>query len=430
MATPVAPGPTTILATLGTVSGSTVFAVAPATLSSISVARPTPRPPRAPPIVHRPGPYSDGAPSARRATASACSMTTVASISGPAGPRARPVHPESNHLHLRRLRWENWLDHPDGDSGHPRVARRDPSGSLHRPRIDPAIRRHRNVSDGSIQVLTPPSPGRPATPWWRPSSTWAPRPGHGPLGGELHHPGRGGDHHRFRRPQGDRRHPGLIEVSPDNVTIPRTTTQQFTALGTFSDSATANITTQVTWTSSDDTVIVISNAALSRPGHCPGEGQQHHHHRHQGIGERGGEGQGPLESRSPPLRDPGTAQSSLPARPSSESSPASRTQPAAFGRPRGAPANLDGDRLRAVRARRTPARPGVERHPPAGRGTRGFHPQRCSREASGPARIVSAAYRRSPVTSRYHLGWCRRAQSRLTVPFTIPPNVPGSATVR
>ena len=55
-----------------------------------------------------------------------------------------------------------------------------------------------------------------------------------------------------------------IEVSPDNVTIPRTTTEQFTALGTFSDSATADLTTQVTWSSSDDTAVVISNAALSQ----------------------------------------------------------------------------------------------------------------------------------------------------------------------
>jgi trimeric autotransporter adhesin len=55
-----------------------------------------------------------------------------------------------------------------------------------------------------------------------------------------------------------------IEVSPDNVTIPRTTTQQFTALGTFSDSAVVDLTTQVTWSSSDNTVIVISNAAGSQ----------------------------------------------------------------------------------------------------------------------------------------------------------------------
>jgi hypothetical protein len=55
-----------------------------------------------------------------------------------------------------------------------------------------------------------------------------------------------------------------IEVSPDNVTIPRTFTHQFTALGTFSDSSTTDLTTQVTWTSSDTTVVVISNAALSQ----------------------------------------------------------------------------------------------------------------------------------------------------------------------
>jgi trimeric autotransporter adhesin len=55
-----------------------------------------------------------------------------------------------------------------------------------------------------------------------------------------------------------------IAVSPSDVTIPRTTTQQFTALGTFSDSAVVDLTTQVNWASSNTTVIVISNAAGSK----------------------------------------------------------------------------------------------------------------------------------------------------------------------
>jgi len=55
-----------------------------------------------------------------------------------------------------------------------------------------------------------------------------------------------------------------IAVSPDDVTIPRTSTQQFTALGTFSDTSMVDITTQVTWTSSDTSVVAISNAQGSQ----------------------------------------------------------------------------------------------------------------------------------------------------------------------
>jgi uncharacterized protein YjdB len=53
-------------------------------------------------------------------------------------------------------------------------------------------------------------------------------------------------------------------VTPPSVTIPRSSTQQFTALGTFSDTSVVTLTTQVTWTSSDPSVVAISNAALSQ----------------------------------------------------------------------------------------------------------------------------------------------------------------------
>ena len=52
-----------------------------------------------------------------------------------------------------------------------------------------------------------------------------------------------------------------------------------------------------------------------------------------------------------------------------------RPSPAHRPRGRGAPACIDRDRLRAVRARRTPACPGVQRHPAASRGPRRLHPQ-------------------------------------------------------
>ncbi len=55
-----------------------------------------------------------------------------------------------------------------------------------------------------------------------------------------------------------------IAVLPSTVSIPRTTTEQFTATGTYSDSSEVDLTTQVTWTSDDPTVVVISNAALSQ----------------------------------------------------------------------------------------------------------------------------------------------------------------------
>jgi len=55
-----------------------------------------------------------------------------------------------------------------------------------------------------------------------------------------------------------------IAVTPADVTIPQSSTQQFTALGTFSDTSVVDLTTQVTWMSSDPTVVAISNAALSQ----------------------------------------------------------------------------------------------------------------------------------------------------------------------
>jgi len=55
-----------------------------------------------------------------------------------------------------------------------------------------------------------------------------------------------------------------IAVTPATATIPRSSTQQFTALGTFSDTSVVDITTQVTWTSSDPSVVAISNASLSQ----------------------------------------------------------------------------------------------------------------------------------------------------------------------
>ena len=52
-----------------------------------------------------------------------------------------------------------------------------------------------------------------------------------------------------------------IAVTPVNPGIPLGTTQQFGATGTFSDNSTQNLTTSVTWSSSNVAVATISNAA-------------------------------------------------------------------------------------------------------------------------------------------------------------------------
>src|SRR5208282_2242969 len=52
-----------------------------------------------------------------------------------------------------------------------------------------------------------------------------------------------------------------ITVTPANPTITTGNTQQFTATGIFSDNSTQNLTTSVTWSSSNQVVATISNAA-------------------------------------------------------------------------------------------------------------------------------------------------------------------------
>ncbi|MCK5800599.1 MAG: Ig-like domain-containing protein, partial [Deltaproteobacteria bacterium] len=51
-----------------------------------------------------------------------------------------------------------------------------------------------------------------------------------------------------------------IEVTPTTPSIAKSSTQQFIATGTYSDQSTQDITAQVTWSSSDVTVAMISNA--------------------------------------------------------------------------------------------------------------------------------------------------------------------------
>jgi len=54
-----------------------------------------------------------------------------------------------------------------------------------------------------------------------------------------------------------------IAVTPTNPSIANGTSQQFTATGTYTDGSTQNLTTSVTWSSSDTTIATVSNAASS-----------------------------------------------------------------------------------------------------------------------------------------------------------------------
>ena len=60
-----------------------------------------------------------------------------------------------------------------------------------------------------------------------------------------------------------------IAVTPANPTIQTGATQQFTATGTYSDNSTQNITSQVTWVSSNTSVATINSAGLAT-GVSPG----------------------------------------------------------------------------------------------------------------------------------------------------------------
>ncbi len=54
-----------------------------------------------------------------------------------------------------------------------------------------------------------------------------------------------------------------IAVTPANPSIAKGATQQFTATGTFSDSSTQNLTSEVTWSSGTTTIATISAAGLA-----------------------------------------------------------------------------------------------------------------------------------------------------------------------
>jgi trimeric autotransporter adhesin len=55
-----------------------------------------------------------------------------------------------------------------------------------------------------------------------------------------------------------------IAVAPDNPSVPKGETEQFTATGTYSDKSTQDLTTQATWASATTSVATISNASGSQ----------------------------------------------------------------------------------------------------------------------------------------------------------------------
>ena len=55
-----------------------------------------------------------------------------------------------------------------------------------------------------------------------------------------------------------------IEVTPADASIADGTTQQFTATGVYTDASTQDLTTEVTWASSDEAVATVSNADDSK----------------------------------------------------------------------------------------------------------------------------------------------------------------------
>ena len=268
VATPVAPGNTTIGATRGALSGSTVLTVTTAMLTSIAVT------PADPSIAKgttqqftATGNYSDGSSFDLTQTATwGSSMTSVATISNAAGSKGKASAADIGNTTISAAF--------DGKTGTTMLTVTPATlVSLAVTPASPSIPRGLTqqfvatgtFSDGSTQVLT-------STVTWSSSDTvvasianaGSPGLATGLSVGTTTIQATAGTISGSTTLRVTDAILVSIEVSPDNVTIPRTFTQQFTALGTFSDSATVDLTTEVTWTSSDTAVVVISNAALSQ----------------------------------------------------------------------------------------------------------------------------------------------------------------------
>jgi uncharacterized protein YjdB len=268
VATPVAPGTTTIRATMGTVSGTTVFTVTPATLNTITVT------PANPSIAKgttqqfaATGNYSDGSTFDLTQTATwASSMTGVATISNAAGTKGRASAAGVGMTNISAA---------FGGKTGSTVLTVTPATlvSLAVTPTAPSIARGLTqqfvatgtFSDASTQVLT-------NSVTWSSSNTLVASIAN--VGSPGLATGLSVGTSTIQAASGTITATATlgvtdailvsIAVTPANVSIPRTTTQQFTAAGTFSDSTVVDLTTQVTWASSNNAVITISNAALSQ----------------------------------------------------------------------------------------------------------------------------------------------------------------------
>ena len=72
-----------------------------------------------------------------------------------------------------------------------------------------------------------------------------------------------------------------ITITPQDATIGKGTTLEFTATGNYSDSSTQDLTALVTWTSSDSTLVSITSAGLATARQV----WHRYHHRDLGFGD-------------------------------------------------------------------------------------------------------------------------------------------------
>ncbi len=268
VATSVAQGNTTIHATLGALSGSTVFTVTGATLSSISVA------PSSPSIAKgtsqqftATGDYSDGSSIDLTQTVTwASSATAVATISNAAGSKGKAsaagVGTTTISAAFGGKKGSTLLTVTPATLVS--LAVTPASASIARGLTQQFVATG-TFSDGSTQVRTSAvtwsssdtvvasiaNAGSPGLATALSVGTSTIRAAVGTISGSA----------TLRVTDAIL---VSIAVSPPTVSIPRTFTEQFTALGTYSDSSEVDLTTQVTWASSNATVVVISNAALSQ----------------------------------------------------------------------------------------------------------------------------------------------------------------------
>ena len=267
----VAVGTSSISATLGLVSGSTVLTVTAATLVSIAV---TPANPSIAAGANQQfsatGTYSDASTADLTATVTWASATRSTATIGAAG-LANGVAVGTSSISAT-LGLVSGSTDPDRHRGDPDQHRGDPGRSVGRGRADPAVQRHRHLlrrldrrphrlghlglGHAGIATIAP----RPAWP-----TAWPPAPP------------------ASARPSGSSAARRLtvttatlvsIAVTPADPSIAAGATQQFIATGTYSDATTAVITGSVTWASATPATATIG----ATTGLAHGVSRRHEQH--------------------------------------------------------------------------------------------------------------------------------------------------------